>query len=211
MAGKVIVIAQQKGGAGKTTLAIQLAVAWQQMGKQIAMIDVDPQGSLTAWRHLRDSSVGKEEGPGVDTLSGWRLSNRLSKTSSDADIVVVDSPPHAETDAKAAVRAADLVLLPIQPTMLDLWATAATLALAEAENTKALLVLNRVPPRSLTADAVATEIKRKKWPAARARLGNRQAFAASISEGKGVIETARSSMAGKEVEALAREVLRKLR
>ena len=128
-----------------------------------------------------------------------------------SDIVVVDSPPHAETDAKAAVRAADLVLLPIQPTMLDLWATAATLELAEAETTKALLVLNRVPPRSLTADAVTAEIKRRRWPAARARLGNRQAYAASINEGKGVIETARSSIAGREVEALAREVLRKLR
>lgn len=211
MTSKVVVIAQQKGGAGKTTLAIQLAVSWQQMGRRVAMIDVDPQGSLAAWRYLRDSSLGEEEGPPVEPLSGWRLGNRLTKTASNSDIVVVDSPPHAETDAKAAVRAADLVLLPIQPTMLDLWATAATLELAEAETTKALLVLNRVPPRSLTADAVAAEIKRRKWPAARTRLGNRQAYAASINEGKGVIETARSSLAGKEVEALAREVLRKLR
>ena len=211
MAGKVVVIAQQKGGAGKTTLAIQLAVAWQCTGKQVAMLDVDPQGSLAAWRSLRDNTVSEEEGPLVEPLSGWRLGNRLSKTADAADLVVIDSPPHAETDAKAAVRAADLVLLPIQPTMLDLWATAATLELAAAEKTQALLVLNRVPPRSLTADAVAAEIKRRKWPAARARLGNRQAFAASINDGKGVIETARTSPAGREIEALSKEVLRKLR
>ena len=211
MAGKVVVIAQQKGGAGKTTLAIQLAVAWQTAGKRVVMLDVDPQGSLAAWRGLRDRIVGEEAGPAVQTLSGWRLGNQLTSVGNDADLVIVDSPPHAETDAKAAIRTADLLVLPIQPTMLDLWATEATLTLAAAEKTKALLVLNRVPPRSLAADAVAAEIKRNKWPLAKRRLGNRQAFAASINEGKGVMETARTSLAGKEIDALSREVLRKLR
>lgn len=210
MAGKVIVIAQQKGGAGKTTLAIQLAVAWQQAGKQVAMLDVDPQGSLAAWRALRDQTVGEDDGPAVEALSGWRLGNRLTSATRDADLVIVDSPPHAETDAKAAIRAADLVVLPIQPTMLDLWATEATLALAAAEKTKALLVLNRMPPRGLAADAVVAEIKSKKWPLAKNRLGSRQAFAASINEGKGVAETARKSPAGKEIDALAKELLRKV-
>ncbi len=211
MAAKVIVVAQQKGGAGKTTLAIQLAVAWQQAGKQVAMLDVDPQGSLGAWRDLRDRTVGEETGPKVDALSGWRLGNQLSTTAGNADLVIVDSPPHAETDAKAAIRTADLVVLPIQPTMLDFWATEATLALAEAEKTKALLVLNRTPPRGLAAEAVVSEIKKKQWLLARTRLGNRQAFAASINEGKGVAETARKSAAGKEIEALAKEISRKLR
>ena len=85
-----------------------------------------------------------------------------------------------------------------------------TLALAEAEKTKALLVLNRTPPRGLAAEAVIAEVKKKKWPLARTRLGNRQAFAASINEGKGVIETARKSAAGKEIEALAKEILRRV-
>lgn len=211
MAGKVVVIAQQKGGAGKTTLAIQLAVAWEKGGKRVAMLDVDPQGSLAAWRSLRDRTVGEDSGPRVEALSGWRLGNRLPGNANGADLVVVDSPPHAETDAKAAIRAADLVILPIQPTMLDLWATEATLTLAGAEKTPALLVLNRVPPRSLAAEAVATEITERKWPLARSVLGNRQAFAASINEGKGIVETARSSTAGQEIEALAKEILRKLK
>lgn len=210
MAGKVIVIAQQKGGAGKTTLAIQLAIAWQQAGKRIAMLDVDPQGSLAAWRNLRDRTIGEDHGPAVEALSGWRLGNHLTKAAREADLVIVDSPPHAETDAKAAIRAADLVVLPIQPTMLDLWATEATLALAIAEKTKALLVLNRTPPRGLAAEAVIAEIKAKKWPLAKTRLGNRQAFAASINQGKGVSETTRSSAAGKEIQALAKEILRKV-
>lgn len=211
MTGKVVLIAQQKGGAGKTTLAIQLAVAWQRAKKRVIMLDVDPQGSLGAWRGLRDRMVGEEAGPEVEALSGWRLGNHLSTARRDADLVIVDSPPHAENDAKAAIRAADLVVLPIQPAMLDLWATEATLDLAAAEKTKALLVLNRVPPRSLAADAVEAEIKAKKWPLAKTRLGNRQAFAASINEGKGVVETARTGAAGKEIEALAKDIQRRLR
>ena len=102
------------------------------------------------------------------------------------------------------------MVLPIQPTMLDLLATEPTLDLAIAEKKKALLVLSRVPPRSLAADAVVNEIASRKWPLARNRLGNRQAFAASINEGKGVVETARRSAAGQEIEALAKEILRKL-
>jgi len=211
MAGKVVVIAQQKGGAGKTTLAIQLAVAWQRSGKHVTMLDVDPQGSLAAWRNLRNRTIGENEGPVVDVLSGWRLGNRLPAAADGADLVVVDSPPHAEADAKAAIRAADLVILPTQPTLLDLWATEAILTMAEAEKTKALLVLNRVPPRSVAADAVVADIKSRKWPLAKSSLGNRQAFAASINEGKGVIETTRTGAAGKEIAALAKEILRKLR
>jgi len=209
-ANKVIVIAQQKGGAGKTTLAIQLAVAWQQASKSVAMLDVDPQGSLAAWRQLRDQTLGETTGPSVTALSGWRLGNQLSSIRSNADLVIVDSPPHAETDAKSAIREADLVVLPIQPTMLDLMATQATLELAKAEGSKTLLVLNRVPPRSLAADVIKEKIASKKWPLARNHLGNRQAFAASINEGKAVAETARRSAAGKEIEALAKEILRKL-
>jgi chromosome partitioning protein len=211
MAGKVIAIAQQKGGAGKTALAIQLAVAWQRAKKRVAMLDIDPQGSLAAWRGLRDRLVGEETAPMVEAISGWRLGNRLTQAARDADLVIVDTPPHAETDAKTAIRAADLVILPIQPTMLDLWASAATLDLAEAEKTKALLVLNRVPARSLAAEAVEAEVNAKKWPLAKSRLGNRQAFAASINEGKGVAETVARSRAGQEIDALAKEIQRRLR
>lgn len=211
MTGNVIAIAQQKGGAGKTTLAIQLAVAWRKSGKRVAMLDIDPQGSLSAWHALRSRQVGEDDGLTVQALSGWRLGNQLSSSRAGADYVLVDSPPHAETDAKTAIRLADLVVLPIQPTMLDLWATLPTLDLATAENTKALLVLNRVPPRGRAADAVRAEIQSNKWPLARNSLGNRQAFAASVNEGCGVAETAPRTAAGLEVDALAKEIRRRLR
>ncbi|MGH1480864.1 MAG: ParA family partition ATPase [Geminicoccales bacterium] len=211
MAGKVIAVSQQKGGVGKTTLAIQLAMAWRKSGKRVAMLDVDPQGSLCTWYGMRTDLHGEDEGLTVKSLSGWRLGNELSAAKWSADYILIDTPPHAETDAKTAIRLANLVILPIQPTMLDLFATKPTLDLADVEKTKALLVLNRVPARGLLADAVKAAIKANKWPLAKAQLGNRQAFAASIGEGRGVAETAPRTMAGKEISALSREILRQIR
>jgi chromosome partitioning protein len=211
MAGMVTAISQQKGGAGKTTLAIQLAMAWRTSGKRVVILDVDPQGSLSAWYSLRTRLLGPDDALSVKTLSGWRLGNELSAAKRAVDHVLIDTPPHAETDARTAIRLADLTILPIQPTMLDLWATRPTLEIAETEKTKALLVLNRVPARGLSAEAVKAEIKANGWPLARAQLGNRQAFAASIGEGRGVAETGANTAAGKEILALSREVLRRLR
>ncbi len=211
MAGKIIAISQQKGGAGKTTLAIQLAIAWRASGKRVAMLDVDPQGSLCAWHGVRNRLLGDDDGLTVKSLSGWRLGNELSSAKWAADYLLIDTPPHAETDAKTAIRLADLTLLPIQPTMLDLWATKPTLDLAEAEKTKALIVLNRVPARGLAAEAVKAEIRSSKWPLAKTELGNRQAFAASIGEGRGVAETAVKTVASKEIFALSKEIFRCLR
>ncbi len=212
MTGAVVSIAQQKGGAGKTTLAIQLATAWLAQGKRVAMLDIDPQGSLTAWHGLRQARLGEQaDGLRVQSLSGWRLGNEVPALRRAFDHVLIDSPPHAETDAKTAIRQADLVLLPCQPNALDLWATEPTLSFALDNKTAALLVLNRVPARSRAAEAILAEIKAKGWPLAKARLGNRQAFAASISEGRGIAELAPASPAGQEIAALAKEIARKLR
>jgi chromosome partitioning protein len=211
MTGAVVSIAQQKGGAGKTTLAIQLGVAWLAMGRRVAMLDIDPQASLFTWFNLRRRRQGDGEGRlVVQGLSGWRLGSELGRVRRECELVLVDSPPHAETDARGAIRAADLVLLPCQPNALDLWASKATLDLAAAAGTDALLVLNRVPARGRAAAAIRSAIESERWPLAAASLGNRQAFAASIGAGQGVAETAPQSPAGREIAALAAEVLARL-
>lgn len=212
MAGAVVSIAQQKGGAGKTTLAIQLGVAWLIEGRRIAMLDVDPQASLFTWFNLRRRRQGDDEGGlVVQGLSGWRLGSELGRLRREFDLVLVDTPPHAETDARSAIRAADLALLPCQPHALDVWASKTTLDLAETVGTKALLVLNRVPARGRAAEAIRAEIEAERWPLATASLGNRQAFAASIGAGQGVAESAPASAAGLEIKALAAEVAGRLR
>jgi len=207
----VVSIAQQKGGAGKTTLAVQLGIAWLTAGKRVAMLDIDPQASLFTWFNLRRRRLGDEAGGlVVQGLSGWRLSSELRRLRAEFDYILVDSPPHAESDAKTAVREADLALLPCQPHALDVWATEATLEFAKSDRTDAMLVLNRVPPRGRAAELIRTEIARAGWPLAASALGNRQAFAASIGEGRGVAETAPRSPAGQEIAALAQEIAARL-
>lgn len=211
MAGATISIAQQKGGAGKTTLAVQLGVTWLTAGRRVAMLDIDPQASLFTWFNTRRRRFG-DDGDGllVQGLSGWRLGAELRRLRAEYDLLLVDSPPHAESDARAAIREADIVLVPCQPHALDVWASAPTLEMAQGARTGALMVLNRVPPRGRAAEQMRQEIVTRRWPLATAGLGNRQAFAASIGQGRGVAETAPRSAASQEVATLADEVLARL-
>ena len=146
MAAKTLAIAQQKGGAGKTTIAAQLGVAWSHQGYRVAMLDVDPQGSLIAWYQLR-KELGVDDDLVAFAVTGWKLATEIDRLKNDYDILVVDTPPHAETDARVAIRAAALILVPVQPSPMDLWATKPTLDLARREKSNALLVLNRLPSR----------------------------------------------------------------
>ena len=159
------------------------------------------QASLFTWFNIRRRRLGDREGDlVVQGLSGWRLGSELRRLRGEFDHILVDSPPHAESDAKTAIREADLALLPCQPNALEVWATRPTLEFAESGRTGAMLVLNRVPARSRAADAIRAEVAASGWPLAATTLGNRQAFAASIGEGRGVAETARTSPAGREIE-----------
>jgi chromosome partitioning protein len=205
MAGRVITIAQQKGGAGKTTLAAQLAVAWARRGLRLALIDTDPQGSLAAWAELRRARG--ELGFDFAALPGWRAAERIATAAREADLVLVDSPPHAEAEARIAVRSADLVLVPVQPSPLDHWATGATVRLAQAEGRTTLAVLNRVPARSSLVDDIVAALARDGIATAGARLGNRAAFVQAMAQGRGVVETAPAKPAAVEVAALAEELL----
>jgi chromosome partitioning protein len=207
MAARVITIAQQKGGAGKTTLAAQLAAVWAGQGRRLALLDIDPQASLAAWAELRRARLG-EAGLGFEfaALSGWRAADWIERHAVDADFVIVDSPPHAELEAKIAVRAAGLVLVPLQPSPLDLWSTSTTLKLAREEHRTVLAVLNRVPARSSLIETVAGELARDGVAVATSRLGSRVAFAQAMAQGRGVSETAPASLAAAEITALAAEV-----
>ncbi len=205
MAAKAVAIAQQKGGAGKTTIAVQLGVAWTAQGYRVAMLDVDPQGSMAAWYGLRKEA-------GIDTplfasdIQGWKLSTEIDRLKNDYDILLIDTPPHAETDARVAVRAASLILVPVQPSPMDLWATKPTLDLAKREKSRALLILNRLPSRGRLADLIRARIDAEGMPVAKTALGNRSAFAASMMDGKGVVETQPRSTAADEIRALAGEI-----
>ncbi len=211
MPGTVITIAQQKGGAGKTTLAIHLALAWAALGKRVAILDIDPQASLSTWFKLRNARTGKT-GPVIEAtaVSGWRTAGEVERQARDHDIVLIDSPPHAETEARIAVRAGKLVLIPVQPSPMDLWATKPTLELARAEKVPALLVLNRVPSRAKLTGAMLEAFNALDVAMAETQIGNRVGLAAAINEGQGILEYDPSSSAAAEIKKLAEEVLKRL-
>lgn len=205
----IITVAQRKGGAGKTTLAAQLAAAFLSMKKTVATVDIDPQGSLTRWAELRRQTLGEEDRLTHLQATGWRTAREVELLARDHQFVFVDSPPHAETDARWAIRAADLLLIPIQPSPMDVWATQATLALARAEGVPTLIVPNRVPPRSNMAEGIIENLDQLGSEVSRVHIGGRIAYAESMLSGRGVVETNRLSSAADEISALARELVRR--
>ncbi len=200
----VITVAQQKGGAGKTTLAANLAAALAPR-RRVAVLDIDPQRSLARWHALRSARTGAAPVM-LSDLSGWRLASELDRLRRSHDVLIVDSPPQIDTDARLAVRGADLVLVPLQPSPPDLWAAEGTLALAGAERRPARLVLNRVPASGRLRSEVEDHIGRRGFPVLAATLGNRAGIAAAFAHGLGITETAPRSVAATEMRALLAEI-----
>ena len=199
----VITVAQQKGGTGKTTLTANLAAALAP-GRRVAVLDIDPQGSLTRWHALRPASAAPLT---FSNVAGWRLTAELERLKRDHDIVLVDSPPQIDTEAKLAVRGASLVLIPVQPSPPDVWAAEGTLKLAADEKRLAAIVLNRVPPSSRQKDIVVAGLAARGLPLLHATIGNRTGFVDAFAAGLGVTETSPRSSAALEVRALMAELM----
>lgn len=212
-----VTVAQQKGGSGKTSLAAHLAVAWSTPQRtpgegvveplKVIALDLDPQESLAKWFDVRSERGEASSMLEVRRAAGWRFTGELSRAKREADVVLVDLPPGTNNSIAAAIRAADLVVVPLQLSPMDLWATGPTVDLAQRTGTAPLLVLNRVPARARLNDEVIAAAKNANWPMATATLGNRVVFAASLLSGKGVTEEAPSSLAAAEMRLLAREVM----
>ena len=208
MAGKIITIAQHKGGAGKTTLSTQIAATLSQDGAHVLLIDADPQGSSTEWFEAREHTLGDSNTITHTKLQGWRLMKDIKSFANEYDYVIIDTPPHAESESSISIRHADLVIIPIQPSPLDIWASAPTLKLVLSEKRPLLIVLNRVPPKSNLNTAIMDKLEAMRINVARQALGNRVAYAGSVMAGLGVVEYDPRSTAAKEMRALVAEINR---
>ncbi len=197
----VITVAQQKGGAGKTTLAANLAAAMATT-RRVALLDIDPQHSLARWHALRMARPVPAAPLHLSGVAGWRLAGELERLRREYDAVLVDSPPQIDTDARRAIRGADLVVVPVQPSPPDIWAAEGTMKLAADEKRPACLVLNRIAAGSRLRDTTDQELRARGMIVLPTGLGNRAAFSHAFAEGLGVTEAAPRSQAAAELRAL---------
>jgi chromosome partitioning protein len=201
----VITIAQQKGGAGKTTLAVNLAVAFARQGQRVAILDTDPQGSLGRWFMTRRDSLG-DAGLEFATASAWGVGYECEKLGRSNDIVIVDTPPKVDSDLKPALREADLVLVPVGSSLVDLWATDGVVDLAQRVGKRCVIVLNRVKAGTRLAADVAEAAQAVSADVAKSSLGQRIVYAETLGQGLAALESGKS-IASAEVDALAAEVM----
>ena len=169
----IIAVIAQKGGTGKTTLVLSMAVAAQQAGRTVAIIDLDPQASASNWSARR-----KSDRPAVVSTQPARLSQVLKAAEeSGADLVIIDTPPRAERATLDAVRAAHLILVPCRPSIFDLETVSTTLSLATAVGSTPLIaVLNAVPARGKKRQQAEQALKEMKIAVCPEVLGDRIAF-----------------------------------
>jgi chromosome partitioning protein len=203
----VLTIAQQKGGSGKTTLAVNLAVQFRLMNQRVALLDTDPQGSLGRWFMAR--RAGGVTDMDFTTSSAWGVGYEVEKLKKTNDIVIIDTPPKIDSDLRPALREASLVLVPVSSSMLDLWATDGVLDLAARVGKPSIIILNRCSAGTRLAQEIATAAADLHPDIASATLGQRTAFAATLGHGQGVAETGKS-MAQAEIAALAQELMSRL-
>ena len=208
MLSKVITIAQQKGGTGKTTLAVHLALAFTNYHNfKVAIIDTDPQGSLGKWFMIREEKKLSNDNLTFKTASLWGAQYESKALKKDHDIVIIDTPPKIESDARPSIESADLVLIPVAASHVDFWATGAIVEIAKKANKKILIQINRSSQRSKLISKTNDFIKSLNLSATKTIIGNRQIFASSMGEGKTAVEKQKKSNAVEEVKKLSEQIL----
>ena len=208
MLSKVITISQQKGGSGKTTLAVHLALAFiKYHNLKVAVIDTDPQGSLGKWFMIRTEKNISNDNLTFKTASLWGAQYESKTLKKDHDIVIIDTPPKIESDARPSIESADLVLIPIAASHVDFWATGAMVEIAKKANKKILIQINRSSQRSKLITKTNEFIKSLDLSATKTIIGNRQIFASSMGEGKTAVEKQKKSSAIEEIKQLSEQIL----
>ena len=212
MLSKVITISQQKGGSGKTTLAVHLALAFiKYHNLKVAVIDTDPQGSLGKWFMIRTEKKISNDNLTFKTASLWGAQYESKTLKKDHDIVIIDTPPKIESDARPSIESADLVLIPVAASHVDFWATGAIVEIAKKANKKILIQINRSSQRSKLIIKTNEFVRSLNLSATKTIIGNRQIFAASMGEGKTAVEKQKKSNAVEEIKQLSEQILSEIK
>jgi chromosome partitioning protein len=206
MTSQIICVAQQKGGAGKTTLVSNLAIAFLAKGKRVALLDTDPQGSLGKWLDIREETLGVNANLRFATATAYGISRAIREVGGEADVVLVDTPPKADSDVRWVMRESNLVLVPVSVSQADVWATHDLLELADRAGKPTHIVMNRTRTGTRVGEQVAKSVAELEAKQLQASLANRVIYAEALGSGLGVIEMKRTGSASDEVRALSNEV-----
>jgi len=204
----IIGLLNQKGGCGKSTIAINLAAVYAKVGLRVLLVDADPQGSSLAW------SGAREADPLFTVLGGAKptLHKDMPALAKDYDIILIDGAPRVTDLVRSAIMASDIVVIPVQPSPYDVWASAETVKLIREaqqfkENLKVVFAINRKIANTAIGRDVAGILAEFEVPVCDATLGQRVIFAESAGRGLTVVEMDEHCEAAREITALSRALI----
>ncbi|NJR67167.1 MAG: AAA family ATPase [Leptolyngbyaceae cyanobacterium CRU_2_3] len=204
----IISVQNQKGGVGKTTLAIHISHVLASKDGRVLLIDADPQGSARDWAAARASQPPFT----VVAVDRPTIHRDIPTTAQGYRHVVIDGPPRVTDLARSAIIAADLVVIPIQPSPYDVWAAKDVVDLIREasvfkEKLKSVFAINRKIANTAIGRDVAEALSSYNIPVLKSQICQRVAFAESAATGQTVLETVPNSAAAIELKALAQELL----
>lgn len=198
----------QKGGVGKTTLSTNFATALALAGHTVLLIDADPQRGALVWAEHRETQPVFP----VVGLPTDKLHREIPSHAANYEFIVIDAPPQVSGIARSIVLAADLILIPVQPSPHDIWSAGEVVKVIEdagtfKANIKTAFVVNRKIGNTALGRDVFAALENYPFPTLKTTIGQRVAFAESAALGASVLEIAPNSEASREITALTREVL----
>lgn len=204
----IVALVSQKGGCGKSTLAISLAVEWHRRGFRTLLVDADPQGTALAWGEVAAEKGRK--GPTVIAM-GDNLRADLPGLSKGYEVTVIDTPGRQSKRTIGALVRADLALIPCGPSPADLWALGETVELVQGveelrPDLLTAIVVNGDQKRTALSKATKKAVAAAGYPVLGASLGQRVAFAEAVAAGKGVTSIRDGGMAANELRRVADEI-----
>lgn len=204
----IVGLLNQKGGVGKTTLAVNLAASFSRDGSRVLLIDADPQGSALDWAAAR-------EGEPLFSVVGFprpTVHKDIAQLGQGYDYIVIDGPPRVTDLARSAIMATDVVLIPVQPSPYDIWAAEEVVKLIEEarvykDSLKAAFVVNRKIVNTAIGRDVGEALAGYPVPALAASVTQRVVFAEAVARGQAVHEIDAEGPAAAEIEALRKELM----
>lgn len=213
MRAKIIAVLSEKGGPGKTSTSTNVSSCLKvRHGLKVLLVDYDPQGSASSWAASRDKG---EDDPGVIPVVsiGANLARDLPAIAGGYDVVVIDGKPALDALMTAALKVADLVIIPVQPSPYDIWATEPTInlikerqELADGRPLAAILVSQAIPGTRLAGE-IRAHLKSYDLPVLDAQTCKRQAYIKGVAAGESVMDLPANDQARQEIEAVTTEVL----